>query len=78
MLRADEAKITQVVYNLLHNAVQYTPQHGNVRIVLKATPSDVKIVFANSGGEIDAADLPYMFERFYRGEKSRSREQPNG
>lgn len=74
MLKADEAKITQVLQNLLHNAVQYTPQHGKVRVTLKPTLSDVKIVFANSGGEIDSADLLYIFERFYRGEKSRSRE----
>ena len=73
MLRADEAKITQVVQNLVDNAVRYTPQHGKVRVILKSTPSDVKIVFTNSGGVIDSADLPYIFERFYRGEKSRSR-----
>ena len=74
MLRADEAKITQVVQNLVHNAVQYTPQYGTVRVILKPTPPDVTFVFANSGEVIDAADLPYIFERFYRGEKSRSRE----
>ena len=34
----------------------------------------MKIVFVNSGGMIDSTDLPYIFERFYRGEKSRSRE----
>ena len=74
MLRADEAKITQVVQNLVHNAFQYTPQHGNVKITLKSTPPDVTFVFANSGTGIDTADLPHIFERFYRGEKSRSRE----
>jgi two-component system sensor histidine kinase BaeS len=74
MLRADEAKITQVVQNLVHNAIQYTPEDGKVCITLNSTPSDVKTVFANSGGRIDSTDLPYIFERFYRGEKSRSRE----
>jgi signal transduction histidine kinase len=74
MLRADEGKITQVIQNLVHNAVQYTPQNGRVRVLLKSTPPDVTFVFANSGKVIDAADLPYIFERFYRGEKSRSRE----
>ncbi len=74
MILADEAKITRVVQNLAHNAVQYTPRRGKVRVTLADTPSNVKIIFANSGGEIDSADLPYLFERFYRGEKSRSRE----
>ena len=74
MVRADEAKITQVVQNLMHNAVQYTPRHGTVRVIFKPTSTEVKIIFANSGGVIDSTDLPYIFERFYRGEKSRSRE----
>jgi signal transduction histidine kinase len=37
-------------------------------------PGAIKVVFANTGGEIAEQDLPFIFERFYRGEKSRSRE----
>lgn len=73
-IRADEAKITQVIQNLLHNAVQYSPTEGRIRIDLLSSSSDIKIVFTNSGETIEASDLPYIFERFYRGEKSRSRE----
>jgi len=74
MFQADEAKITQVVQNLVHNAVQYTPKNGSVSVIFESSPSDIKVVFANSGSAIDSTDLPYLFERFYRGEKSRSRE----
>jgi len=73
-VRADQAKIAQVLQNLMQNAVQYTPANGHAELIMEPSPSVIKIVFANSGGEIDAADLPYIFERFYRGEKSRSRE----
>jgi len=74
MIPADESKIAQVIRNLADNAMQYSPRHGQVRVTMESTPSEVTVVFANSGGEIDAADLPHLFERFYRGEKSRSRE----
>jgi signal transduction histidine kinase len=73
-IRADQGKIAQVLQNLMQNAVQYTPSQGRVEIFILLSAVDVEIVFTNTGGEIDAEDLPYIFERFYRGEKSRSRE----
>jgi signal transduction histidine kinase len=73
-LLADPDKITQVVVNLLQNACQYTPTGGSVRIHTEQSLGEMKITLANSGGEISPKDLPFIFERFYRGEKSRSRE----
>ena len=73
-LLADPDKITQVVTNLLQNAWQYTPTGGSVRINTKQSSGEMKVSFANSGAEISQKDLPFIFERFYRGEKSRSRE----
>jgi signal transduction histidine kinase len=73
-LLADPHKITQVVTNLLQNACQYTPTGGLVRIYAERASGETKIVFANTGGELSEKDLPFIFERFYRGEKSRSRE----
>ncbi|HYR02001.1 MAG TPA: ATP-binding protein, partial [Syntrophobacteria bacterium] len=61
--------------NLFENAWRYTQPGGGVQISVEQTPSAVKVIFANTGGEIDAKDLPFIFERFYRGEKSRSRER---
>jgi signal transduction histidine kinase len=73
-LLADPDKITQVLTNLLQNACQYTPTGGFVRICTEQAPGGMKVIFANTGGELSQKDLPFIFERFYRGEKSRSRE----
>ncbi len=73
-LLADPEKLSQVVTNLLQNAYQYTPQSGRVRISTEQVPGEVKVIFANTGGELSKNDLPFIFERFYRGEKSRSRD----
>jgi two-component system sensor histidine kinase BaeS len=73
-VEADPDKLLQVVINLLQNALQYTPPGGRVKISSARLPAEIQIIFANTGGEIEASDLPYIFERFYRGEKSRSRE----
>jgi two-component system, OmpR family, sensor histidine kinase BaeS len=73
-LQADPEKLLQVVNNLLQNALQYTPAGGSFRIDMGSLPGELKVVFANTGGELDEKDLPFIFERFYRGEKSRSRE----
>ncbi len=73
-LLLDPDKITQVLTNLFQNACQYTPTGGFVRIHTEQASDEIKVVFANTGGEISQKDLPFIFERFYRGEKSRSRE----
>jgi two-component system sensor histidine kinase BaeS len=73
-LWADPDKLSQVVANLLQNAWQYTPSGGLVRISTEQLPAQIRTVFANTGGELVQEDLPLIFERFYRAEKSRSRE----
>ncbi|MGO8880103.1 MAG: sensor histidine kinase [Desulfomonilaceae bacterium] len=73
LLHADPQKLSQVLGNLLQNAVQYTQAGGMVRISTEPAGGEVKVIFANTGGELSDKDLPFIFERFYRGEKSRSR-----
>jgi len=73
-LSADPEKLVQVVTNLLQNALQYTPPGGTIRIFTENLPGETRCTFANPGGELAEKDLPLIFERFYRGEKSRSRE----
>jgi two-component system sensor histidine kinase BaeS len=70
----DPPKLLRVINNLLQNAWQYTQPGGKVRIFTQSLPGEIKAVFANTGGEIAEADLPFLFERFYRAEKSRSRD----
>jgi signal transduction histidine kinase len=70
---ADPEKLAQAIYNLIENAWQYTPSGGHVRITAARIPGALKLSIANTGEGIAQADLPFIFERFYRGEKSRSR-----
>lgn len=71
---ADPHHLSQVLHNLLQNSWQYTPTGGTVMISVEPLPGAIKVVFSNTGGEIAEEDLTFIFERFYRGEKSRSRE----
>jgi signal transduction histidine kinase len=73
-VRGDPDKLAQAVGNLLQNACQYTPAGGAVTVTAQRLGMSVKLTFANTGEGIAAEDLPLIFERFYRGEKSRSRE----
>ena len=71
---ADPQCVAQAASNLLQNAWQYTPRDGMVRLVASRLPGEVQLAFTNSGDGIAASDLPFVFERFFRGEKSRSRD----
>ncbi|MGA2400241.1 MAG: ATP-binding protein [Syntrophobacteraceae bacterium] len=71
---ADREKLSRVVENFLKNALQYTPESGSVLVRIESLSQAVKFFVENSGPGIEAKDLPFIFERFYRGEKSRSRD----
>jgi two-component system sensor histidine kinase BaeS len=71
---ADRDRVAQMVGNLAENAWQYSPPGGRVAIHLERVPNGVRLTVANSGNGIAEEDLPFIFERFYRADKSRSRE----
>ena len=71
--RANGDHLAQVFANLLQNAERYTPEGGRVAITAEVRPRDVLVSVTNTGEGIPAADLPHVFERFYRVEKSRDR-----
>jgi two-component system sensor histidine kinase BaeS len=71
--RGDPDQLAQVVGNLLQNAVRYTPPGGRVAVHAERRPDDVLVSVANTGEGIPPEDLPHVFERFYRVEKSRDR-----
>jgi len=73
-LYADPDKLLQALRNLLDNAWKYTPEQGNVAIVARALSGGVRITVSNSGPAIAANELPHIFERFYRTDRSRSRD----
>lgn len=73
-LRADPDLLQQAVRNLLNNAFNYTPAAGKVQFRLFAQPNRVIIQVEDNGSGIPAADLPHIFERFYRVDAARSRQ----
>ena len=73
-LRADPDALLQVLHNLLQNASQYADEGGTVRVSAARADGGTTVTIANTGPPIDEADLPYIFERFYRADQSRSRE----
>ncbi len=75
LIWADQDKLLQAMRNLLENSWKYTPQNGSVTIMSQDDPtSGIKVSFSNSGTEISADDLPFIFERFFRVDRSRSRD----
>ncbi len=69
----DRTRITQVVGNLLDNAIRHTPSGGSVTVSTRTAGPDVSVTVADTGEGIPAEVLPYVFERFYRADPSRAR-----
>jgi signal transduction histidine kinase len=74
MIQADGDLISQALRNLIDNALRYAPAGAAVKVAARVEGDGVRLSVSNSGEGIAPADLPRIFERFYRGEKSRSRE----
>jgi two-component system, OmpR family, phosphate regulon sensor histidine kinase PhoR len=72
---ADPGRLEQVLVNLLDNAIKYTPDQGSVTISATVTDDLVQVSLADTGVGIPPLDLPRIFERFYRVDTARSREQ---
>jgi len=71
----DNQRLSQVLINLITNAVRHTPQDGTVNVAMRQQGSEVLVSVADTGEGIPQADLPFLFDRLYRVEKSRSRDQ---
>jgi len=71
--RGDPDALAQVLGNLLQNAMRYTPRGGRVTVRAERRPNDSLVSVVNTGDGIPPADLPHVFERFYRVDKSRDR-----
>lgn len=75
---ADEDRAVQVLTNLTGNALQYTPQGGRITISAKQIGSEVQIAIRDTGIGISPEHLSHIFDRFYRVDKSRSRQSGGG
>jgi two-component system phosphate regulon sensor histidine kinase PhoR len=71
---ADEEALSEILDNLIDNAVKYTPEGGTIHLRWHNENGDCRIEVQDTGIGIPAADLPRIFERFYRVDKARSRE----
>ena len=69
IVMADEHRISQVISNLVSNAIKYAPG-GEIRISGEARPEQVIVTVSDQGPGIDPADIPYVFDRFYRSDKA--------
>lgn len=74
-LRGDEAQLRQLVHILLDNACKFAGKKGAVSLRLQCVQEHAVLTVANTGATIDAADLPHIFERFYRADKARAHTQ---
>jgi two-component system OmpR family sensor kinase len=74
----DRDRLKQVLINLASNAIHYTPAGGEVFLSLSKTGSVARLVVRDTGPGISTVDLPHIFDRFYRGEKSRTRSKTGG
>jgi len=72
LVLADSDRITQVLFNLLDNARRHTPYGGKITISAQQEGPMLRVSVNDTGAGIDAKDLPHIFERFYRADRSRT------
>ncbi len=78
LLEGDQVRLRQLFLNLITNAVKYTPRGGKVTISLEDRDDHAAFVVQDTGVGIAAADLPYIFDRFWRADRVRSRGSERG
>jgi heavy metal sensor kinase len=78
MVNGDRDRLKQVFLNLISNAVQYTPSGGEIFLSIKKLGDQARVIVRDTGPGIPAEDLPHIFDRFYRAEKSRTRSVTSG
>jgi PAS domain S-box-containing protein len=74
LVRGDDRRLRQIVWNLVSNAVKFTDAGGRVRIRLQAAGNSARVEVSDTGRGIDAAFLPYVWERFRQADSSTSRQ----
>jgi signal transduction histidine kinase len=78
IVNGDRDRLKQVLLNLVANAIQYTPPGGEVFLSLSKLGNQSRLIVRDTGPGIPSEDLPHIFDRFYRAEKSRTRSKAGG
>ncbi len=73
-ITADRERVEQVMINILSNAIKYTPDGGKIELSARGVPGGISMTVRDNGIGIPEEDIPHLFERFYRVEKSRTTE----
>ena len=73
VVQGDADHLRELLLILIDNAVSYTPDGGHIRLSVERVGEDVHVAVADTGVGIDAADVPHVFERFYRADRTRAR-----
>ncbi len=73
-VEVDESRMAQVFSNLISNALRFAPEGGEIRLTAALDDDDIVFGVIDNGPGIPTEDLPHIFERFYRGDQSRSDE----
>jgi two-component system phosphate regulon sensor histidine kinase PhoR len=74
IIRADETRLQEVLYNLLDNAVKYSRANGQILLQTERSDDEIELSVSDDGIGIGKSDLPRIFERFYRADKARGRQ----
>ncbi len=74
-IEIDTDKMTQVIDNIINNAIKYSPDGGKIKVNMRTTDTQLIISISDEGLGIPKKDLPLIFDRFYRVDKARSRQQ---
>jgi signal transduction histidine kinase len=77
-VEVDPGRMTQVLTNILNNALRHTPEGGRILISAKEIDTHIELAVEDSGPGLDAEDLPRIFDRFFRTDSSRQRESSGG
>jgi len=78
VISGDEDKLKQVFFNLMHNAIKFTGENGEIAINIYEKNKKIFVEIKDNGMGINKEDLPFIFERLYRGDKSRHEIEGNG
>jgi two-component system, OmpR family, phosphate regulon sensor histidine kinase PhoR len=71
-VQADPDRVQQVISNIIHNAIKFTPETGKIKVDTISGPDSVTVKIGDNGIGISKGDLPHIFERFFKADKSRS------